>query len=72
MQIINWTLVKHPLNWVTIWLMLFLGGMALHFIMVGLGKGSPPRPTGYGSTPRQSTGRPPGFSEPASISADIG
>lgn len=65
MKLINWPLMRHPLNWLTIWLMLFIAGVALHVVMTGMGKGVPNKPAGYGSTPRQSTGRPPGFSEPA-------
>jgi hypothetical protein len=72
MKIVNWNVMRHPLNWVTIWLMLFIAGIALHFIMVWLGKGQPPKPAGYGSTPRQTTGRPPGFSEPMATTVEAG
>ncbi len=30
--IINWGLIKHPLNWFTIILMVIIGGLALHFV----------------------------------------
>lgn len=33
MQIVNWELMRHPLNWATIILMVVIGGAALHFIM---------------------------------------
>lgn len=31
MGVINWRLVQHPLNWVTVFLMVFLVGLLAHF-----------------------------------------
>lgn len=33
MQVINWELMKHPLNWATVILMVIIGGAALHFLL---------------------------------------
>ncbi len=33
MQVINWPLLKHPLNWLTVVLMVLIGGAAFHFIL---------------------------------------
>ena len=33
MDIINWRLISHPMNWVELFLMVFLGLIALHFIL---------------------------------------
>lgn len=32
MQVINWGLMKHPLNWMTIILMVLIAGAAFHFL----------------------------------------
>lgn len=32
MQVVNWGLLKHPLNWLTIILMVLIGGAAFHFL----------------------------------------
>jgi hypothetical protein len=37
LQIINTSLMKHPLNWVVITLMLLIAGIALHLVMQALG-----------------------------------
>lgn len=37
MQIVNWTLVKHPINWLTIVLMLVIAAMAGTLVLQGLG-----------------------------------
>lgn len=37
MQLINWSLVKQPLNWATIVLMLVLAAMAGTLVLQGLG-----------------------------------
>lgn len=34
MQIVNWPLLKHPLNWLTVILMVMIAGAAFHFVMV--------------------------------------
>lgn len=53
MEFINWNLMRHPLNWVTIFLMLFIAGIALHFIMQAFGINAPDKNkgAGYGSPP---------------------
>lgn len=33
MQIVNWGLMKHPLNWFTVVLMVIIGGAFLHFLL---------------------------------------
>lgn len=33
MQIINAELISHPINWVTLFLMVFIAGIALHFLL---------------------------------------
>jgi hypothetical protein len=33
MQVINWRIVSHPLNWVTVFLMIFIAGIAAHLIL---------------------------------------
>ena len=33
MEIINFEILQHPVNWVTVILMVLIGGMALHFIL---------------------------------------
>lgn len=37
MQLVNWGLVKHPLNWFTIVVMLVLAAMAGTLVLNGLG-----------------------------------
>lgn len=37
MQLVNWGLVKHPLNWFTIVLMLILAAMAGTLVLEGFG-----------------------------------
>ena len=37
MEIINWRIVGHPLNWLTVVLMVFIGGLAVHFVLGHLG-----------------------------------
>lgn len=32
MTVVNWGLMKHPLNWLTIILMVLIGGAAFHFL----------------------------------------
>lgn len=31
-RIINWDIVVHPVNWFTLFLMVFIAGIVLHFI----------------------------------------
>jgi hypothetical protein len=33
MELINYNLIKHPINWVTVILMVLIGAMALHFVL---------------------------------------
>lgn len=37
MQIVNWGLVKHPMNWATIIFMLFIAAMAGTLVLEGFG-----------------------------------
>jgi hypothetical protein len=37
MEVINWRIAKHPLNWITVFLMVFIGGIAIHFVLAHLG-----------------------------------
>lgn len=32
MEILNWKLLAHPLNWIVLFLMVFIAGFALHLI----------------------------------------
>jgi Mg2+ and Co2+ transporter CorA len=32
-NVINWPLLKHPLNWLTVILMVMIAGAAFHFVM---------------------------------------
>ncbi len=32
MQVVNWGLLKHPLNWLTIILMVMIAGAGFHFL----------------------------------------
>ena len=34
MEVVNWGLFKHPLNWLTVVLMVMIAGAAFHFVMV--------------------------------------
>jgi hypothetical protein len=33
MQVVNWELLKHPLNWATVLLMVIIAGAAFHFVL---------------------------------------
>ena len=37
MEIVNWGLLKHPLNWLTIVLMLLIAGFAGHLLLSAAG-----------------------------------
>lgn len=37
MEIINWRIVGHPLNWLTVFLMIFVAGIAIHLVMQAFG-----------------------------------
>lgn len=37
MQIVNWKLISHPINWLTVVLMLLLAAMAGTLVLQGLG-----------------------------------
>jgi len=32
-EIINWNLMKHPINWVTVTLMVLIFGIAIHLVL---------------------------------------
>lgn len=34
---INFAIVRHPMNWVTLFLMVFIAGIAVHLILTHLG-----------------------------------
>lgn len=36
MEVINWKIVSHPMNWVTLFLMVFIGGIAAHLLLTHL------------------------------------
>lgn len=36
-MVINWKLISHPLNWVILFLMVFIAGIGIHFILNALG-----------------------------------
>lgn len=42
MEIINWRIAGHPLNWVTVFLMVFIAGLAIHFVLAHLGASPAP------------------------------
>jgi hypothetical protein len=33
MEVINFEIIKHPVNWITVLLMVLIAGIALHFIL---------------------------------------
>lgn len=37
MQLINWTLLREPYNWIVVALMLLIAAFALHLLMAGDG-----------------------------------
>jgi hypothetical protein len=45
MQIVNWPVLKHPVNWLTVGLMIFVAGLAFHFVLTYL-NGGPSVPAG--------------------------
>jgi hypothetical protein len=32
-MILNWQLLKHPMNWIVVTLMVLIAGVAMHFIL---------------------------------------
>lgn len=32
MQVVNWQLASHPMNWVILFLMVFIAGIAVHIV----------------------------------------
>lgn len=38
MEVINWRLVGHPLNWITVFLMVFVAGLLVHLVLTYFGK----------------------------------
>lgn len=45
MEIINWNIVSHPVNWVVLFLMVFIAAIALHFILSSFATPAPKRET---------------------------
>lgn len=39
-RVINWELASHPVNYITLFLMVFLFGVALHFVLTHLSLGT--------------------------------
>jgi hypothetical protein len=33
MEIVNYQMLKHPMNWVIVFLMVFIGGIAVHLFL---------------------------------------
>lgn len=33
MEVVNWRLISHPMNWVVLFLMVFIAMMLVHFVM---------------------------------------
>lgn len=33
MEVVNWQLIKHPMNWVVLFLMVFIAGIALNLVL---------------------------------------
>lgn len=33
MEIINWKIASHPINWVVVFLMVFIASIAVHFLL---------------------------------------
>lgn len=38
MQLINWELASHPMNWIILFLFIFIAGFVLHLILANLPK----------------------------------
>ena len=36
MEVLNWKILSHPMNWVTLFLMVFIGGIAAHLLLTHL------------------------------------
>jgi hypothetical protein len=32
-MVVNWEIVRHPINWITVILMVFIAGLAVHFVL---------------------------------------
>lgn len=43
-KIINWSIFAHPINWLILFLMVFIFGIGLHFVLSHLTGGPPPQP----------------------------
>lgn len=41
MQIVNVPLLRNPLNWAIVWLMVFIAAIAGHFLLSGAGVSNP-------------------------------
>jgi len=33
MKVINWEIASHPMNWITLFLMVFIASIAIHFVL---------------------------------------
>jgi hypothetical protein len=38
MEVINWRIAGHPLNWITLFLMVFIAALAIHFTLTLFGQ----------------------------------
>jgi hypothetical protein len=36
MEVVNWKILSHPMNWVTVVLMVFIGGIIVHLLLAHL------------------------------------
>jgi hypothetical protein len=49
MEVVNWELIKHPLNWVTVLLMVMIFGIALSLVLAFYGVTPATKKKGIGS-----------------------
>lgn len=33
MEVVNWNLIKHPMNWIVLFLMVFIAGIGINLIL---------------------------------------
>lgn len=46
MEIINWEIISHPMNWIVLFLMVFIAALVIHWGATAAGyKGTIPLPT---------------------------
>lgn len=41
-MIVNWPLLRHPMNWIVVTLMVLIAGIAAHFLLQYIAPGSAP------------------------------